>query len=78
MENEVDIMTEFLRWKLNNNSIEILEDIMADHWYETIIHYFDDSEKSQYILIQYSDIDAFETFKERNKKINKIKNATTF
>ena len=72
MEKQVDIMTEFLRWKFNNDSIEILEEIIADHWYETILHYYDDSEKAQYVIIQYSDLDTFITFKNRKKKIKKI------
>ena len=72
MEKQVDIMTEFLRWKFNNDSIEILEEIIADHWDETILHYYDDSEKAQYVIIQYSDLDTFVTFKNRKKKIKKI------
>ena len=72
MENEVDIMTEFLRWKLNDGSIEILEEIMADKWEETILHYHSDNEEAHYILIEYSDLYIFEMMTERKKKINKI------
>ena len=72
MKEEVDIMTEFLRWKLMDDSIEILEEIMADRWDQVIMHYCNNKEEAHYILIDYADLGAYEIYSERGKKINKI------
>ena len=74
MVEEVDILTQYLRWRFNNSSIEILEEIMADNWYETIIHYFQDNEESKYIIVDYKELDIF----ERKKKIKKICQRTQY
>jgi len=74
MVEEADILTQYLRWRFNNTSIEILEEILGNKWDETIIHYYDNTETMRYTIIKYSDLDIF----ERRKKINKICQRTQY
>ena len=59
---------EYLKYKYNDNSIFVLEDIMGDNWDESIIHFGNDAEESRYQIINYKELDIF----ERAFKLKKI------
>jgi hypothetical protein len=65
---DFDPIEEYLKYKYNDKSIFVLEEIMADNWYETIIHFGNDNEESRYQIINYKELDIF----ERTFKIKKI------
>jgi len=65
---DFDPIEEYLKYKYNDKSIFVLEEIMADNWYETIIHFGNDAEESRYQIINYKELDIF----ERTFKVKKI------
>lgn len=66
-----DIITEYLRFILNDNSINVLEEIISKLYDETIIHYYyENQDKTEYITVKYKKLDIFERF----YKLKKIKN----
>jgi len=67
---DFDPITEYLRYKYNDKSIFVLEDIMGDTWDTSIIHFGNDAEESRYQIISYKELDIF----ERRFKLKKIKN----
>jgi len=66
---EFDPIAEYLRYKYNDKSIFILEEILGNVWYETIIHYGNGDGESFYEIITYDKLDIF----ERSYKLKKIK-----
>lgn len=67
-----DPIAEYLKYKYNDKSIFVLEEIMANNWYETIIHFGNDAEESFYEIITYDRLDKFEIMYSRKDKLKKI------
>ena len=70
---DFDPITEYLRYKYNDKSIFVLEEILGNVWYETIIHFGNDAEESKYQIINYKELDKFELMYKRKDKLKKIK-----
>jgi len=63
-----DPIEEYLKYKYNDKSIFILEDIMGDNCNEMIIHFRNYKEESRYEIVNYKELDIF----ERSFKLKKI------
>jgi len=71
--NKSDILTKYLKWKFNNNSIEVLEEITSNYPNQILVHYMDDKSSNFYTIIKDIDVNKFETIRNRKYKINNIK-----
>jgi len=69
---DFDPIGEYLKYKYNDKSIFILEEIMSKNWYETIVHFGNEAEESFYEIITYDRLDKFEMIYNRKYKLKKI------
>lgn len=72
--NNIDMMTLYSRYKLKNNNIEILEELLSTDHNTFILHVYDNKllTDSEYHEFKYDDYDRFEECFLRKYKIKKI------